>query len=239
MFEIVVCDDCLETLRSIESMLKQFVKDNANINYKLVTTGRKLMSIIERTDTSINLLFLDIEMPNEDGITIKNKLESVDKVEKIVFISSHIEKMKMAFGLKVIGFIEKPIIQEELLFWVNNVYTNFKYSNVITIKDREVKEIDIKYVSADGNYTVAKMNDNEQTDSIRKSIREWEAQLTDDFVRIHKSYLVNLNYIREIRYTCILLDDAELPVGRTYIDSLKEKYEKFILKKVKERNKWD
>ena len=239
MFEIVVCDDCLETLRSIESMLKQFVKDNANINYKLVTTGRKLMSIIERTDTRINLLFLDIEMPNEDGITIKNKLESVDKVEKIVFISSHIEKMKMAFGLKVIGFIEKPIIQEELLFWVNNVYTNFKYSNVITIKDREVKEIDIKYVSADGNYTVAKMNDNEQTDSIRKSIREWEAQLTDDFVRIHKSYLVNLNYIREIRYTCILLDDAELPVGRTYIDSLKEKYEKFILKKVKERNKWD
>lgn len=239
MFEIVVCDDCLETLRSIESMLKQFVKDNANINYKLVTTGRKLMSIIERTDTRINLLFLDIEMPNEDGITIKNKLESVDKVEKIVFISSHIEKMKMAFGLKVIGFIEKPIIQEELLFWVNNVYTNFKYSNVITIKDREVKEIDIKYVSADGNYTVAKMNDNEQTDSIRKSIREWEAQLTDDFVRIHKSYLVNLNYIREIRYTCILLDDAELPVGRTYIESLKEKYEKFILKKVKERNKWD
>lgn len=239
MFEIVVCDDCLETLRSIESMLKQFAKDNANINYKLVTTGRKLMSIIERTDTRINLLFLDIEMPNEDGITIKNKLESVDKVEKIVFISSHIEKMKMAFGLKVIGFIEKPIIHEELLFWVNNVYTNFKYSNVITIKDREVKEIDIKYVSADGNYTVAKMNDNEQTDSIRKSIREWEAQLTDDFVRIHKSYLVNLNYIREIRYTCILLDDAELPVGRTYIDSLKEKYEKFILKKVKERNKWD
>ena len=239
MFEIVVCDDCLETLRSIESMLKQFVKDNANINYKLVTTGRKLMSIIERTDTRINLLFLDIEMPNEDGITIKNKLESVDKVEKIVFISSHIEKMKMAFGLKVIGFIEKTIIQEELLLWVNNVYTNFKYSNVITIKDREVKEIDIKYVSADGNYTVAKMNDNEQTDSIRKSIREWEAQLTDDFVRIHKSYLVNLNYIREIRYTCILLDDAELPVGRTYIESLKEKYEKFILKKVKERNKWD
>ena len=202
--------------------------------------GDELLYSIDREKNHIDLLFLDVEMPGKSGLEIKQILSKDVHVGSIVFVTSHIGIMQEAFGLKVIGFIEKPVDSRTISQWIKNVYDNISKVDFIDIKKNvTVRTIDIKYITVDGIYSKIIMEDGTESELMRESISKWEKRLDSSFVRCHKSFIVNMIYISSLKYSIIILDNEEvLPVGRKYYQDLKEIYNNFLLEGIKGRLGW-
>ncbi|RKM63306.1 DNA-binding response regulator [Butyrivibrio sp. XB500-5] len=240
MFTIAICDD--------DERVRDFIQDCANdffsvsgtqYNFILCQNGDELLKRLSSMENPISILFLDIEMPGETGIEIKNSLQNNSAVEKIVFITSHTEAMQQAFGLKVVGFMNKPLEKKLVIEWISNIYTEFSSREGISFGDRFYQYDDILYIKSDGNYLVAKLSNGKETSSERMGITSFIKVLDNRFVRIHRSYIVNLSHVQRIKYNEICIDNDEaLPLGRSFSEDVKNKYDDYVLAKVKGRMGW-
>lgn len=103
----------------------------------------------------------------------------------------------------------------------------FFIKNKQTLDRVEVSRI--KYVHAEGNYCYINMIGN-NTFSIKISLRQLIDQLsTEQFVRVHKSYIINLDYLRQvnIKERILVMDGINIPVGRTYYSELSDRLSLF------------
>ena len=239
MFTIAICDDDTRICNVLnEYVNKYFGESKKEIELKIFNSGEKLLKELGEKEIEVNLLFLDIEMPGRNGIEVKKVLETDKHVEKILFVTSHQEIMQEAFGMKVVGFVDKPFKEETIVKWIGKVYK--EYSNrkseskkVIEIGGESFKATDIKYIRSEGNYIICRMEDDTESNALRSAIAPVLEQLDDAFKRIHRSYVINLKYVEKVRYKGVTMVGGEvLPIGRQYIDETKKAYDEYILAKV-------
>ena len=96
-------------------------------------------------------------MKEINGIEVKDRVIRNDAVWRIVFVSSHIEMMRMAFGLKTLGFIYKPVIRRDICKWLDVVYMELMENIFIAVDDDSINVTyvsleDIEFFKAEGNY---------------------------------------------------------------------------------------
>lgn len=102
--KIAICDDQKIYRDDILAHCKRLLCEEGSV-YKVYTSGEELLTSGEMFD----FLFLDIEMTGMDGIQVKELLEQQSIQGKIIFLTSHEERMREAFGANVIGFLRKPV----------------------------------------------------------------------------------------------------------------------------------
>ena len=237
-FLVAVCDDDKENRKAIiDILLKHFESIGIKAEIKEYKSGEDLL---KNVNEQICLLFLDIEMPGKSGIEVKDILTTKMNVSNIVFVTNHIGFMKEAFGKNVIGFMEKPIDENQIIHWVNIAYEAFKDTRYINIdKNAKIKEDSIKYIEAEGNYVRIVLVDRSGGILQRGTIANWEKRLDANFVRCHKSFLVNMNYITSIHYKEVELEgNTCVPLGRNYVNDTKNAHNEFMLEKIKWRVGW-
>ncbi len=211
---ISICDDEKYIQRQVCTLCDNYFR-NMKMVYTLQTfsTGEELLASTE----GMNLVFLDIEMPGIDGIEIKKLLKILDRNVLIIFLTSHKDMMGHAFGTNVIDFLVKPI-QEELLYKaLEKAISEFQSSIMIDVGDSNnpvyVISRDIMYISSDHIYT--RVVTTEKKYMIRKSLTDWESILPgNSFFRTGNSYLVNMEYIKEVKSRLILENGDQINVSR-------------------------
>lgn len=237
-FLVAVCDDDKENRKIITEIVeKHFEIIGIKAEIKEYKSGEDLL---KNVNEQICLLFLDIEMPGKSGIEVKDILTTKMNVSNIVFVTNHIGFMQEAFGKNVIGFMEKPIDANQIIHWVNIAYETYKDTRYIILdKNVKIKEDSIKYVEAEGNYVRIVLVDCSGGILQRGTIASWEKQLDCYFIRCHKSFLVNMNYITGIKYKEIELEgNTCIPLGRNYVNNIKNAHNEFMLEKIKWRVGW-
>lgn len=239
MFTIAICDDDTRICSVLKEYVNKHYGDLKNeIELEIFNSGDQLLKRLDENEIDINLLFLDIEMPGRSGIEIKKLLETNKHVEKILFVTSHQEIMREAFGMKVVGFVDKPFKEETIVRWIGNVYREYsalknESRKIVEICGESFKTADIKYIRSEGNYIICRMEDDTESNALRSAIAPVLEQLDDSFKRIHRSYVINLKYVEKVRYKGVTMVGGEvLPIGRQYIDETKRSYEEYILAKV-------
>lgn len=198
--------------------------------YKKILMADSLPSAIEMIEQHIpQIVLTDINFEKEKtGIDLGHLLFTKYKIP-FIYISSHasaaiVEKAKHT---KPSAFIIKPFKNEDVLvalelalYNLNATETTDKQWDMVTLKAGKVLHkiqcSDIYYIESKGNYTDIHLP-NAQKRTIRLSLTETQNELpSKKFIRIHKSYIINRSYITEIRTSSILLQNVELPIGRTY-----------------------
>ena len=106
--KIAVIDDSLEHLKSMKELLKDYLDVKAN--YYL--NGEKFFCSLK--ENRYDAIFLDIEMPGVDGIKLSEKIHHAGSDMLVVFVTNHPETVYKAFGVNVVGFIQKNEIEREL-----------------------------------------------------------------------------------------------------------------------------
>ena len=231
--KIIICDDEKIFRDKLIEVCETYAKNNdIDLELKQYSSGEELLESSESAD----VLLLDIEMAGINGIEVKEILEENSRISFIIFTSSHTEMVFDTFSKKTLGFVTKPVTYEKLEEKLNKVLKEIKSEFFIEVQDKEniikVKNNKICYIEADDYCSRIITTDN--TYLVRKSLSEWEDELTDkDFIRIHKSYLVNMDFIKAIKSVVVLDSGEELKIGRTKLKEVKEKYTEFIRKKVK------
>lgn len=187
----------------------------------------------------LHLLFLDIEMPGLNGLQTMKLIESSNLVWRIVFVSSHVEEVWATFGLKTLDFGRKPVSYDSVMKWINLALQEFSEEIVIKFDkdnpDTYQMVSNIIYLEADGNYV--KVHSKDQNFLISRNLKYWEDKLPEKyFVRIHKSFLVNFEYIDNINIVVSLKNNPiKFPVGRSYRKNLQNRYNTYIIEKIKGR----
>jgi len=204
IFSALVIDD--ERLAGAEliSMLKHF--DKINIIGEADGVD-KAKSQIKKHDPE--LLFLDIQMPGKSGFDL---LDEIEFEGKIIFVTAYDEYAIRAFEVNAMDYLPKPVSQERLAKTIDKIITESPSSPIISKKlkyedrlflefgcqTRFLKIREISYIVAEGDYTMVYLINNTKG-LVSKSMKEWEERLPEDFFcRIHRSSLINTEYVDKI-----------------------------------------
>jgi two-component system LytT family response regulator len=174
----------------------------------------------------IDILFLDIEMPDMNGIDLLKSLG--DKRPMVVLTTSSIDYAAEAFDLNVVDFLIKPIVPVRFLQAVekakrmlltNNLAFVDKEDEFVFIRDanvvRRVRVSDILYMEARGDYV--KINMPDQTYSIHSSLKSVEEKLSKNtFLRVHRSFIINVGRIDTIEGGTLIVHRNMVPVSDAY-----------------------
>lgn len=225
--KIGICDDEKIYREAVKTECLRYF-DTQLITLEMFSSGTELLKEGKKFD----VLFLDIEMPGEDGITVKDALQRKGSSARIVFLTSHEERMREAFGKNVIDFLSKPLNTQEFQNVMKEILRDIA-GKVIEVEENNkfttIPVKTIKYIEAQDKYTLV-VTDTEEL-LFRKSIKDWEVMLEGEwFCRISKSFLINLELFKKDKDE-ILIDDKRIKIGRKYKDIVMEQYKEFLRKK--------
>ena len=154
-------------------------------------------------DKAFDILLLDIEMENMNGIELA-KRHKITTVLKSFFITSHFEFVWEGYEVDALHYLsQKPLSAEKLTQVLSKAADKLSVeppSVVISCDGETLKlyESDILYAEAFLHYIIIHTKDNEY--KIKEPISVFENKVSDDFYRIHRSYLVSLKYITRVSY---------------------------------------
>lgn len=193
------------------------------------------IELIENEDiANLDILFLDIDMPELDGIETAYKLNKFKKSCKIVMLTSKTERFKEAFKIGAFRFVTKPIEQQEVFDAIDDVRARMIGNKELTLfrdgKNYTIQQKDIMYVMIDK--TSAYVFTEKQDFRSNNPLSWWEQELDEKlFVRCHKSYIVNLSKVAEIEKKMIRLVGGELiPIARRRKEELERRFMKYDTK---------
>ena len=172
--------------------------------------------------SDIDLIFLDIEMPILSGFDL---LDDLIEKPQIIFVTGKTKYAFKAFDYDAIDYLRKPISKERFLNAVHKAVTNYKLKNEegfdeedfifvkSNLKKRKVFLNELRYIEALGDYV--KMVTEHDSLVVLSTMKAFEALLPKDrFLRIHKSYIVNLDKVIRYNSKIIELEKEELPLSR-------------------------
>ncbi|PZD78328.1 DNA-binding response regulator [Mesonia sp. K7] len=181
----------------------------------------------------IDLVFLDVEMPLFSGFDM---LDSLEKPPIVIFITGKQKYALQAFEYKAIDFLQKPIQKNrfdkavEKALEMHKLKHNYaqtaqeesKYIFVKSnFKNHKVYLNSIKYIEAFGDYVKVRTDNGSYT--VLSTMKNYEKELAkDNFFRIHKSFIVNLNRVKNFSSKSVWVGEQEFPLSRNKKDKLKD-----------------
>ena len=191
-------------------------------------------------DTEVDAVFLDIRMPGLDGMELARILRRFARPPAIVFVTAYDDGAVDAFDLGVTDYVRKPVRAERLGESLRRVAGSRVVpppapsaqtdEPAIPVElagtTRMLPRSSVRWVEAQGDY--ARLHTSDASHLVRVSLATLAERWADaGFVRIHRSYLVQIRLIAELRLTgsgyVVAVDGVELPVSRRHTRELKDK----------------
>lgn len=237
MLKIAICDDEEIYRNNTEKECRRFFESMDKQVYPVELAGISCFSSGEEIIASgeeYDILFLDIEMPKQDGISVKEYFEKNRKQTRIIFLTSHVERAIDAFGKNVVRFLVKPLKIIDFQRTMETVLSDI-CGPVLEIEDNgeivliEVRQI--KYIEAQDKYTMVAME--EENRLLRKTMKFWEENLSkQEFCRVHKSYLVNLEFFERDKDEVVLDKGKRVKMSRKNKEEILEQYKRYLRRKM-------
>ena len=184
-------------------------------------------------NNNVDLIISDIEMPDINGIEI---IKNLKHQPKVIFTSNYPQFAIKSFDVKPIHYLLKPITFNQLInainrFEPNNANTKQK-AIYITQNQEHIKLLlnNIKYIKSEGNFVKVFTNDNKYL--VLSNLTQFTKQLPgNDFMRVHKSFTVNINQINKYTFEHLIIDSDIIPVGESYRPDFLELMDKMVIKR--------
>lgn len=221
---IGICDDSATDRNNVRQTCLEVMKKYP-IDYEIIefTDGEDIF----KCSKTLDLLILDIEMPNISGIEVKQRLQKIDRATMIIFVTSHDELAISAFGIHVYGFVVKKLWKEQLPDLVSSAV---EILNQFVMIDADIDSRRIVYIKSERVYSRVVMSDASER-ILRISLGELETQLLSvGFIRVHKTYLVNPQWIKNIKDREIVTEIAKIPISVRLRGEVKQKYREYCEK---------
>ena len=218
---IIIDDDALSR-RVIEEFITR--TDFLSLKYSF-QNAVEAVSVFNQQNEAVDLIFLDIEMPEMDGIAFLNTLKNLPQV---IIVSSKEKYAVEAFDYDVTDYLLKPITYGRFykaVLKAKNIHESRSQGEVdeIFIKKNSalvrLKYDDILWVEALENYVI--INSHNAKFTIHFTMKSIESQLpSSKFKRVHRSYIINVGKIDKIEDNTIFVRNNEgvkgIPIGKAY-----------------------
>ena len=220
------------------AIIKCLVVDDEELARTLIATYIGKLDFLELVGTAenplealkimkeqqVDLLFLDIQMPELKGTVFA---KTVSENTKIIFTTAYSEYALVGYDLNALDYLLKPITFERFLTAVNkfNINTVNEVEESMTIKSGydlyKVKYADIKYIESDSEYVI--YHTTEKKIMSNQSLKLLEKLLPkSSFLRVHRTYIINKNFVTGLKGRDLLLSEDVIPVSDSYFETVKK-----------------
>ncbi len=223
MIKYIIVDDEVAAHNNIE----EFANNLTNLRL-LKNCYNAFEAISFLNTTHVDLIFLDINMPKLSGFDF---LKTLAKPPHIIVCSAYSEFAIEGYAFNITDYLLKPFSFDRFLTAVNKVNSNKLQPVVASIpkedkqqerlflkdskKHYQVKLSDIFYLEAFGNYVKVYLED--KTIITQQTLSHFNAVLSkDDFVQVHKSFIVAIQHINLIEGNLIHIETYKIPISKTY-----------------------
>ncbi len=227
--KIAICDDEPIILTCLKRQITEIVQ-NRNWESEVMAFQSPIEMLEQASEWDI--LFLDMDMPDMDGIEAGRQMQRINPACKIVMATSHLERVKEAFTIAAHRFITKPFDRQEIEEAIQSCYAIYAGNReIILYKNRDaypIKLTDVRLIKSMGSYCEFWVKD----EWFRKNIAlaELEAELPDNFARVHRAYMVNFDWILEYDGASIRIGEEKIPVSRRKRKAFEFAYRKYDLR---------
>lgn len=215
MFNIGICDDGKEICAELENMLYNYAeKQGIEIEVRVWYTGESLCDFLKQ-DNLLDVLFLDIELISTDGIRVGNFIrEELKNLETIiVYISSNSSYAMKLFQVQPLGFLIKPLktveVEEILLKSIQRYEMknqNFEY--YVKGNSYKIPYKEIVYLYSQNKKITAITKEEEL--QFNGKLKEIASKMPHNFILIHQSFIINLDYMVEGSYEIVKMQGGIL-----------------------------
>lgn len=232
MIKLACCDDDISELNEICRLLDKYqVERNQEITYIAFQSPLELLAEIER-GSRFDILLLDIVMPGENGIAAAAEIRNYDNNVKIIFLTSSSEFAVQSYTVKAYFYQLKPIWEESFFRLMDSVISacekELEDSLILRCKTgiTRVKLQQLEYCEVIHRTLFIHLSNGkvlESSGSLDELCRKLE--LYGNFLRPHRSYLINLNYVKNLSSRGIMMSClTEIPIPRGKYNEIKEIY---------------
>ena len=201
MLNFIICDDNLNLLDRLGKMLETIFSKN-NYDASVVFKSDNADDILNYVDNNtVDVLMLDINLKsNKSGLELAEEIRKKKRNPYIIFTTGHLEYAMIAYKYKTFDYLPKPIVYERLEETIKRLFEDanelsksyLKIDNKNTIID----EAEVHYIKRDGMKLVFHTSSRDY--DTYSSFNKFQEKLPNTYVRCHKSYIANLNQIRDV-----------------------------------------
>lgn len=228
--KIAVCDDEEKSLEAIKSYI-QFYFEKYGVEFSLHTYSSAEELQDEMRRTFYDSCFLDIDMPDMNGIDLAEQIEKRDSRTLIIFVSFQEDYVFQSFRAHPFSFVRKSCFQEDMERTIRDLVKHRMRQKEQNILCRIIDEAgyehafsrdSICYLKMEEKYVDVVMTDGKKL--LRSSMKNLEKELAPyGLIRCHKSYIVNIRKVYAVKYDhLIMLDKTRIPIRRGMVGELKK-----------------
>ncbi len=228
-YQIHICDDIYEHALTLQNAL-QSLGDKYPCSVTISSSSEELLTFLEAVTTgdkpAPDVIFMDIRLPESDGITLGKKIKELCPHTYLVFVTAYIEYAVKGYEAEAFRYLLKPVTKEALRGLMEDIKADSDKSKKILIKGKKNSALvalsDILYISAEDKYAIVyTKNDHFISDM---SLNKYEEQLSEyGFYRIHRKCLVNVFHHRSICGNKVQVSDGTLlPVSKSKIGTYQD-----------------
>lgn len=232
MLKVAFCDDDLSILNEVRVLLDRYrVEHNQEIEYAAFHSPLELLAEIEK-GMRLDILLLDVVMPGENGIEAAREIREYDKEVKIIFLTSSSEFAVQSYTVGAYFYQLKPIWEESFFRLMDSVIGECKKEKTCSLIIRSktgITRVDLQrleYCEVIGRTLLFHLTNGTVVESIGK-LDDLSKELGEypEFIRPHRSFLINLEYVRNISNKTITLENlAEIPIPHGKCSEIKNQY---------------
>lgn len=219
--KVIIVDDEPRAIELIVSYLEHFS------SFEVIATFRNGLKALEFLNKNlVDVVFLDINMPHLSGLSLS---KMIDSNTDIVFTTAYSEHALESYDVNALDYLLKPISLERFSKTITKLIDKHEKMNASSARSEQsadtifvksgtethqIKIVDINYLQKDGNYMYYFVNDKKIM--ARQSIAEALEGLTENFIQIQKSYIVNFLKIDAVSTNHVVIGDKQLPIGAQF-----------------------
>lgn len=209
LVKVGLCDDEAHVHKEIFKIIEKYqMERECSIEMFSFFSAKELLE----TEKEIQILLLDIDMPQMDGIEAAFRLREQGKNCRIIMLTSKLERFKDAFKIGAYRFVTKPVDVDELEESLDDARSTLLGYAQVELKFEAVPckvfQYQIDFLQACGDYV--KIHVGEKVCESTRPLKSWKEELDRRlFVECHKSYIVNLKNVKRIEKDSFLLENGE------------------------------
>ncbi|HKM04538.1 MAG TPA: LytTR family DNA-binding domain-containing protein [Lachnospiraceae bacterium] len=235
--KITILDDQISDRQLLRNHITKWAQENnCVIEIEEFETGEDYLNIGICNLSKTHLVFLDVQMKDVSGLEVAKIIREQKYQGEIIFLSAFREYVFNGYEVHALNYLLKPIDPASLCLCLDEISNNIAAVNYIHQNGKEINNIPCSEIICFSSrlHSVEILTTSSlfvQNSSLNESINF----LPREFIRVHRSFIVNLAHIRNISRNIITLTNHKtIPIGRTY---LKTVFDQFISYSCRFKNK--
>lgn len=222
---VLVCDDDKKFVQDMVERLKELTADRP-----ICITGCSAPEkLTEQFLSDFQIMFLDIDMGNYNGLEIARRVRKLRLDTVLIFVTHYMEYSPEGYEVKAFRYLLKANIEEKLPHYLNEALREAQSHAdrllfAVNGQPCAIKYDDILYLESSKRLIYLHLTDEQKENKCFYAVMaELEEQLAlAGFLRVHKSYLVNMRYIEKLNYNgVVLVNKEELPISQKRYSEIK------------------